>query len=62
MSPNLTYKNLEELLEQARRLVHEILPIKSSHLHRGAVVSQVHENSFEYPGLHLLILLAQVRW
>jgi len=61
ITPNLTYENLEVLLEQARRLVQEILPMKSSHLHRGAVVSQVHENSFEYPGLHLLYLLAQVR-
>lgn len=61
ISPNLTYENLEELLDQARRLVHEILPKRSSQSHRGAVVSQVHENSFEYPGLHLLYLLAQVR-
>ena len=58
----LAYDQLEHLLLEGRQVVASVLHIQ----HQpdrigGTVVSQVHENSFEYPGLHLLWLLAQVR-
>jgi len=57
---NMTYDQLESLLDEARQLVASILPRGERPRTTGAVVSQVHENSFEYPGLHLLWTLAQV--
>ncbi len=57
---NLTYDELESLLGEGRQLVHSILPVRQSTQITGTLLSQVHENSFEYPGLHLLWLLAQV--
>ena len=56
-----TYDELEGLLAKGRHLVHSILPIRRPGNRSGAVVTQVHENSFEYPAIHLLWLLAQVR-
>ncbi len=57
----LTYDELELLLYEAQQLVHSILPVRRSTNETGAILSQVHENSYDYPGLHLLWLLAQVR-
>ena len=57
---NLSYEALEEALAEGRRLVQSRLPAHHNGLSRNVVVSQVHENSNEYPGLHLLWLLAQV--
>ena len=57
---NLTYEALEEELEKGRRLIQERLPAKRDGLPSSVVVSQRHENSHEYPGLHLLWLLAKV--
>jgi len=57
---NLTYDELESLLGEGRQLVRSILPVRQSTKITGTLLSQVHENSFEYPGLHLLWLLAQV--
>lgn len=57
----LTYDELELLLDEGQQLVHSILPVRRSTNDRGAILSQVHENSYDYPGLHLLWLLAQVR-
>ena len=57
---NLTYDELESLLGEGRQLIRSILPVRQSTKITGTVLSQVHENSFEYPGLHLLWLLAQV--
>lgn len=58
--PGLTYDQLEGLLAKGRDLVLSILPIRRLGHPRGAVVTQIHENSFEYPATHLLWLLAQV--
>ena len=55
-----TYDELENMLIEGRQLVASILPARRLFYTRETVVSQVHENSFEYPGLHLLWLLAQV--
>lgn len=57
---NMTYGQLEDLLLQGKQLVHESLSIRHEGQPAGTIVSQVHENSFEYPALHLLWLLAQV--
>ena len=57
---NATYDELESLLESGRQLVHSILPMKHSGTSTGTIISQVHENSYEYPGIHLLWQLAQV--
>lgn len=57
---NLTYEALEEELEKGRRLVQQSLPSERNGLSTNVVISQVHENAHEYPGLHLLWLLAQV--
>ena len=56
-----TYEQLEGLLTQGRALVSSILTIRHPGQSRGAIISQIHENSFEYPALHLLWLLATVR-
>lgn len=56
-----SYEGLETLLADGRRLVASVLPPRRSGYTAGTVLSQVHENSFEYPGLHLVWLLAQVR-
>ena len=57
---NATYEELEGLLESGQQLVHSILPSKHSGTSVGTIISQVHENSYEYPGIHLLWQLAQV--
>lgn len=57
---SLTYDELESLLGEGRQLIRSILPDRQSTKMTGTLLSQVHENSFEYPGLHLLWLLAQV--
>lgn len=56
----LTYDQLEGVLKDGRELVRSILPARQAGQPRHTTVTQVHENSFEYPGLHLLWLLAQV--
>ena len=58
--PELAYDQLEHLLFEGREVVASILHLQHSPGTGGTVISQVHENSFEYPGLHLLWLLAQV--
>lgn len=57
---NFTYEELEDLLDSGRQLVHTILPSTHPGRKTGTIVSQVHENSYEFPGLHLLWQLAQV--
>ena len=57
---NFTYEELEDLLNSGRQLVHTILPSINSATRTGVIVSQVHENSYEFPGIHLLWQLAQV--
>ena len=56
----LTNDQLEDLLLEARELVASVLPMRHAPGRKGTIVSQVHEHSFEYPGLHLLWTLAQV--
>ena len=56
-----SYEGLELLLADGRQIVASVLPPRRSRYTAGTVVSQIHENSFEYPGLHLTWLLAQVR-
>ena len=56
----LTYDQLEGLLNDGRELVRSMLPARQAGQPRHTTVTQVHENSLEYPGLHLLWLLAQV--
>ena len=61
---DITYDQLESLLVQARKLVASVLLMSVITRHgpftKTPVVSQVPENSLEYPGLHLLWSLAQV--
>ena len=57
---NMTYEQLEDLLEQGKRLVREVLGGRHGKQPARTIVTQVHENSFEFPALHLLWLLAQV--
>ena len=57
---NYTYEELEDLLNSGRQLVHNTLPSIHSGTRTGTIVSQVHENSYEFPGIHLLWQLAQV--
>ena len=57
---NLTYGELEDMLAAAHHLIRSILPGRRPHHVTGSTISQIHENSFEYPSLHLLWLLAQV--
>ena len=51
---NLTYGHLESLLGEGREMVQGVLQSQHAGQPTGMVLSQVHENSFEYPGLHLL--------
>lgn len=55
---NASYSDLETLLLEARALIESILPPKNAKT-PGIFVSTVHENSYEFPGLHLLWTLAQ---
>ena len=57
---NMTYEQLENLLGQGKRLVRDVLGSQHGPQPARTIVSQVHENSFEFPALHLLWLLAQV--
>jgi hypothetical protein len=53
------HPKMEGLLAEARILVYSIIPRKVAASRAGAIVSTVHENTYEHPGLHLLWLLAQ---
>ena len=57
---NMTYEQLEDLLKQGKELVREVLGSRHGPQPARTIISQVHENSFEFPALHLLWLLAQV--
>ena len=57
---NMSYGQLESLLADGRKIVQGVLQSQHAGQPTGMVLSQVHENSFEYPGLHLLWTLAQV--
>ena len=54
---NHTYLQLEAVLQEGSAMVRALLPRRDG----TVTVTQVHENSFEYPGIHLLWLLGQVR-
>jgi hypothetical protein len=49
---------VEELLTQGRDVIYDIIPAREPGSRTGAIVTLVHENSFEYSGVHLLWLLA----
>jgi hypothetical protein len=53
------HAKMEGLLSEARILAYSIMPRKVAASRVGAIVTTVHENSFEHPGLHHLWLLAQ---
>lgn len=57
----LTHEQLEDILKDGQKLVRSILPSRQPGQPRRTI-SQIHENSFEYPGVHLLWLLAQVSY
>lgn len=58
---HFTYEELEDMLAAAHHLVRTILPGRRPPHITGSTISQIHENAFEYSGLHLLWLLAQVK-
>jgi hypothetical protein len=57
--PGVDHAQMENFLAQGRDLIYDIVPAREPGADAGAIVSLVHENAFEYPGVHLLWMLAK---
>jgi hypothetical protein len=57
--PGVDHSQMEKWLAEGRDLIYGIIPARGPGSRTGAIVSLVHENAFEYHGVHLLWMLAK---